>query len=61
MAESPEWDESLVHDYVPRSERPEWACIGVMGQVYMRKGCPVDSRWVKLKEIDSVKDLWLVR
>ena len=61
MAENPEWDESLVHDYVPRSERPEWACIGVLGQVYMRKGCPVDSRWVKLKEIDSVKDLWLVR
>ena len=61
MAVNPEWDESLVHDYVPRSERPEWACIGVMGQVYMRKGCPVDSRWVKLKEIDSVKDLWLVR
>lgn len=61
MAVNPEWDESLVHDYVPRSERPEWATIGVMGQVYMRKGCPVDSRWVKLKEIDSVKDLWLVR
>ena len=60
-AVNPEWDESLVYDYVPRDERPEWACIGVLGQVYMRKGCPVDSRWVKLKEIDSVKDLWLVR
>jgi hypothetical protein len=61
MAVNPEWDESLVNTYVSRFKRPEWACVGVMGQVYMRKGCPVDSRWVKLKEIDSVKDLWLVR
>jgi len=61
MAVNPDWDESLVHTYVSRFKRPEWACVGVMGQVYMRKGCPVDSRWVKLKEIDSVKDLWLVR
>ena len=61
VAVNPDWDESRYESYVPRSKRPEWACIGVIGQVYMRKNCPVDARWIKLKEIDSVKDLWLVR
>ena len=61
MAVNPEWDEDLTQSYTPRSQRPEWAAVGVMGQVYMRKGCPIDSRWVKLKEVDEVKDLWLVR
>ena len=61
MAVNPEWDEELTQSYTPRSQRPEWAAVGVMGQVYMRKGCPIDSRWVKLKEVDEVKDLWLVR
>ena len=60
-AVNPDWDEARYASYVPRSKRPEWACIGVIGQVYMRKNCPVDARWIKLKEIDSVKDLWLVR
>ena len=58
---NPDWDEARFNSYVPRSQRPEWACIGVVGQVYMRKGCPVDARWIKLKEVDSAKDLWLVR
>jgi len=60
-AVNPDWDETRYESYVPRSQRPEWACVGVVGQVYMRKGCPVDARWIKLKEVDSVKDLWLIR
>ena len=46
---------------IPRSLRKEWGVVGLLGQIRIRKTAVIPSNWVKLKEIDSVKDLYLVR
>ena len=56
-----DWDSSLDNSYVPRALRKEWAVVGLLGQIRIRKNAVIPSNWVKLKEIDSVKDFYLVR
>jgi len=48
------------HEYTPRSERPEWDPIGLVGRIPMRKGCPVNPRWIKLRDISDSIEEWLV-
>jgi hypothetical protein len=48
-------------DYIPRAERPEWGCVGLMGKLRVRKGQPTDARWVKMREISAAVEEWLVR
>lgn len=56
---NPEYDPSA--DYTPRELRAEWACIGIVGKLRVRVGQPVDSRWIKMRDIsDSVAE-WFVR
>ena len=59
--ENSDYDSSLDNSYVPRSLRKEWGVVGLLGQIRVRKTAVIPSNWVKLKEIDSVKDLYLVR
>jgi len=59
--ETEEYDPSLENSYVPRELRKEWDVVGLVGQIRVRKTAVIPSNWVKLKEIDSVKDLYLVR
>ena len=59
--ENSDYDASLDNSYVPRSMRKEWGVVGLIGQIRIRKTAVIPSNWVKLKEIDSVKDLYLVR
>ena len=59
--ETSEYDSSLENSYVPRDLRKEWDIVGLLGQVRVRKTAVIPSNWIKLKEIDSVKDLYLVR
>ena len=59
--ETSEYDSSLENSYVPRELRKEWDIVGLLGQIRVRKTAVIPSNWVKLKEIDSVKDLYLVR
>ena len=59
--ETEEYNPSLENSYVPRELRKEWDIVGLMGQIRVRKTAVIPSNWVKLKEIDSVKDLYLVR
>ena len=47
-------------DYVPRSQRPEWVCVGLKGKLRIYKGEPVGSRWVKLRDISDLVEEWLV-
>jgi len=49
------------HEYTPRSERPEWDPIGLVGRIPLRKGCPVNPRWIKLRDISHSVEEWLVR
>lgn len=55
---NPEYDESIEH--TPRSKRVEWDAVGLMGKLWLRKGKPVNPKWLKLKDGDKA-DLWLVR
>jgi hypothetical protein len=45
---NPDFDPAL--EYIPRTERKEWATIGLMGQIWVRDGQPVDMRWMVLEQ-----------
>ncbi len=48
-------------EYIPREKRPEWNCVGLLGQLPLRKGQPVGLTWVKIKNISKEVELWLVK
>lgn len=48
-------------EYILREKRPEWNCVGLLGQLPLRKGQPVASTWVKIKDISKDVELWLVK
>jgi hypothetical protein len=56
---NPEYDETK--EYIPREKRPEWNCVGLLGQLPLRKGQPVAPTWVKIKDISKYVELWLVK
>jgi len=47
--------------YVTRDKRPEWNCVGLLGQLRLRKGQPTAPSWVKIKDISDEVELWLVK
>jgi hypothetical protein len=47
--------------YTPRTERPEWSAVGLMGKCHLRVGQEIDPRWRKLRDIAPGVELWLVR
>lgn len=47
--------------YVTRDMRPEWNCVGLIGQIPLRKGQPVAPTWVKIKDISDDVEMWLVK
>lgn len=47
--------------YIPRAERPEWNCVGLLGQLPVRKGQVVAPNWIKMRELSPNVDLWLVK
>jgi hypothetical protein len=56
---NPDYDPD--QEYTPREQRPEWDCVGLMGKLRVRKGQPVGSRWVKMRDISDTVEEWLVR
>ncbi len=54
-----EYDES--QEYVSREQRQEWNCVGLLGQLPLRKGQPVAPTWIKIKDISEKVEMWLVR
>ena len=56
---NPDYDPN--REYVPRSQRPEWHPVGLLGQLHLRKGQPVGPTWVKMKDISDNVELWLVK
>jgi hypothetical protein len=56
---NPEYDETK--EYIPREKRPEWNCVGLLGQLPLRKGQPVAPAWVKIKDLSEEVELWLVK
>ncbi|MEM9686111.1 MAG: peptidase G2 autoproteolytic cleavage domain-containing protein, partial [Bacteroidota bacterium] len=56
---NPEYDPD--REYVLRSQREEWCCVGLLGQLPLRKRQPVAPGWIKLHEISVKADMWLVK
>ena len=48
-------------EYIPREQRPEWDCVGLMGKLRIRKGQVTSSRWIKMRDISDSVEEWLVR
>ena len=59
LIENSDWDKTK--EYYTRDERKEWDKIGLIGQCYIRKTAVKPSNWIKLKEVDSVKDFYLIK
>jgi len=56
---NPEYDETK--EYISRNKRPEWNCVGLLGQIPLRKDQPTAPSWVKIKDISKDVELWLVK
>ena len=56
---NPGYDESV--EFVRREDRPEWNCVGLLGQLPLRKGQHVASNWIKIKDVSDNAELWLVK
>jgi len=56
---NPDFDENA--PYQSRNNRPEWAAIGLMGQLRIIKGQPVGDRWRKMRDISETVEEWLVK
>ena len=59
MKINPEYDAD--RPYALRSDRPEWNCVGFLGQVKVLKEAPVSYNWIRMKEVDSRYDLYLLK
>tara|TARA_R110000824_G_scaffold66833_1_gene173198 strand:- start:56 stop:1840 length:1785 start_codon:yes stop_codon:yes gene_type:complete len=56
---NPAYDESM--EYVPRQERSEWATVGLVGRIHIRKECPKNPGWRKIRTVSETTEEWLVR
>lgn len=56
---NPEYDESM--EYIPREKRKEWEVIGLVGKLRIKKGQEINSSWIKIKDISSEVEEWLVK
>ena len=57
--QNPDYDED--REYAPREDRDEWALIGLLGQVPVKAGETVPSRWIKMKAVSDAVEMYLVR
>ena len=57
--ENPDWDKN--QEYVSREQRPEWAIIGLLGQIWVRKGQKIKPSWISLGQSNEDAELWLVK
>lgn len=56
---NPEFDSEV--EYVSREDRPEWAIVGLMGKLRLRKGQITGAGWIKMRDISSEVEEWLVK
>lgn len=47
--------------YIPRSQRPEWSPVGLVGKLRLRTGQPTAPTWAKLRDISQNVQEWLVK
>lgn len=56
---NPAYDSS--YEYIPREKRSEWNIVGLVGQIPVLKDSPKNSNWVKMSDISSTVEMWLVK
>ncbi|ADO97382.1 pre-neck appendage protein [Synechococcus phage S-SM2] len=56
---NPDFDPSVT--YVPREERDEWIIVGLIGQVKILDGQPMNDRWVKMRDVSDSVEEWFIR
>jgi hypothetical protein len=56
---NPDYDPN--QPYVPRNERPEWAPVGLLGKLRVRKGQVLDPSWIKLRDINANVEEYLIK
>jgi hypothetical protein len=56
---NPEYDQNM--EYIPREQRKEWSPVGLLGKLRLRKGQPVKSSWIKMRDISNSIEEWLVK
>jgi hypothetical protein len=56
---NPAYDPSVT--YTPRSQRKEWAPVGLIGKLRVRVGQPTAPGWIKLRDISQTVEEWLVK
>ena len=48
-------------EYIPRSKRPEWSPVGLLGKLRIRPGQVTGANWIKLRDISPSIEEWLVK
>jgi hypothetical protein len=56
---NPAWNPDA--EYVNRENRPEWIIVGLVGQVKVLKGQPVNDRWIKMRDVSATVEEWMIR
>jgi hypothetical protein len=56
---NPDFDEEM--EYVSREDRPEWAIVGLMGKLRLRKNQVVGAGWIKMDDVSEQVEEWLVK
>jgi hypothetical protein len=50
-----------LYEYIPRSKRPEWNIVGLLGQLRVRIGEIIHPNWIKIRTLSPSVELWLVK
>jgi hypothetical protein len=48
-------------EYISREKRDEWNIVGLVGQIPILKSQPVGSNWVKMYDVSSTVEMWLIK
>ena len=57
--QNPDWDKT--NQYMKRELRDECNLIGLLGQIPVKKGQPIGSNWIKMKDISDATELYFVK
>ena len=58
---NPNFDITKKDTYESRENRKEWDAVGLVGKLYMKKGQPTGTNWIKLSDKTESIERWLVR
>ena len=47
--------------YIPREDRKEFSPIGLVGKLRVNVGQTVGDRWIKMRDISSTVEEWMIR